>query len=183
MVSELEGLTRAVRVGDAAQAALEMLRVRRPALRFSTTRGNLLGTATFTAEQDTDASLTNDDRILAASLSLCQPSPIVHQQHQAESKGNVNPPPTPLCSWFDDGLVIFNFLSVWCLDVPLSGAVEGAASSNGAVNHTEIGSDGVRRLVRGVVLLTDDRNLRVKALARDLPVRDLPAFMRWAAIE
>ncbi|XP_077294426.1 smg6 nonsense mediated mRNA decay factor isoform X3 [Arctopsyche grandis] len=155
VVSELEGLTRAVRVGEAAQAALEVLRVRRPALRFATTRGNLLGTATFTAEQDTDASLTNDDRILAASLSLCRTIPIVHQQHQAENK-----------------------------DVPLSGAVEGAASSNGAANHTdEIGSDGVRRLVREVVLLTDDRNLRVKALARDLPVRDLPAFMRWAAIE
>lgn len=37
-----------------------------------------------------------------------------------------------------------------------------------------------RRLVRDVVLLTDDRNLRVKALSRDVPVRELPDFMRWA---
>lgn len=29
-----------------------------------------------------------------------------------------------------------------------------------------------------VVLLTDDRNLRVKALANSLPVRDLPEFMK-----
>ena len=42
-------------------------------------------------------------------------------------------------------------------------------------------TDGVRRLRRDVVLLTDDRNLRVKALTRDVPVRDLPAFLIWAA--
>ena len=29
-----------------------------------------------------------------------------------------------------------------------------------------------------VVLLTDDRNLRVKALANSLPARDLPDFMK-----
>ncbi|XP_052737444.1 telomerase-binding protein EST1A isoform X3 [Bicyclus anynana] len=36
--------------------------------------------------------------------------------------------------------------------------------------------------VREVVLLTDDRNLRVKALAAELPARDLPSFMTWAGI-
>jgi PIN domain len=41
--------------------------------------------------------------------------------------------------------------------------------------------DGVRRLRREVVLLTDDRNLRVKALARDVPVRDVPAFLTWTS--
>ncbi len=41
--------------------------------------------------------------------------------------------------------------------------------------------DGVRRLRREVVLLTDDRNLRVKALSRDVPVRDLPAFLAWSS--
>ena len=41
-------------------------------------------------------------------------------------------------------------------------------------------SGGPRRLVREVVLLTEDRNLRVKALARDVPVRELPDFLRWA---
>lgn len=41
--------------------------------------------------------------------------------------------------------------------------------------------DGVKRLRREVVLLTDDRNLRVKSLSRDLPVRDLPAFVAWSS--
>lgn len=56
-------------------------------------------------------------------------------------------------------------------------------SSAGTPSSTGVGTDGVRRLVCEVVLLTDDRNLRVKALSRDLPVRDLPAFMRWAALD
>lgn len=38
------------------------------------------------------------------------------------------------------------------------------------------------RLHREVVLLTDDRNLRVKALTRNVPVRDIPAFLRWAKV-
>ncbi|XP_045127559.1 telomerase-binding protein EST1A-like [Portunus trituberculatus] len=41
---------------------------------------------------------------------------------------------------------------------------------------------GVRRLYREVVLLTEDRNLRVKAHARDVPVRDLLDFARWAGV-
>ncbi|NXP44458.1 EST1A protein, partial [Heliornis fulica] len=36
------------------------------------------------------------------------------------------------------------------------------------------------RLLREVVLLTDDRNLRVKALTRNVPVRDIPTFLKWA---
>lgn len=39
-----------------------------------------------------------------------------------------------------------------------------------------------RELVREVVLLTEDRNLRVKAYARDVPVRELPDFMQWAGL-
>lgn len=39
-----------------------------------------------------------------------------------------------------------------------------------------------RRLEREVVLLTEDRNLRVKAYARDVPVRELPDFMRWSGL-
>lgn len=38
------------------------------------------------------------------------------------------------------------------------------------------------RLLREVVLLTDDRNLRVKALTRNVPVRDIPAFLMWAQV-
>jgi protein SMG6 len=39
-----------------------------------------------------------------------------------------------------------------------------------------------RRLYREVVLLTEDRNLRVKALARHVPVREVPDFMHWAGL-
>ncbi|CRK96809.1 CLUMA_CG010028, isoform B [Clunio marinus] len=40
----------------------------------------------------------------------------------------------------------------------------------------------VRHLVREVVLLTTDRNLRVKALTNDIPVRELPDFIKWAGL-
>lgn len=42
--------------------------------------------------------------------------------------------------------------------------------------------NGTVRLQREVVLLTDDRNLRVKALTRNVPVRDIPAFLSWAKV-
>lgn len=42
--------------------------------------------------------------------------------------------------------------------------------------------DEPRKLFREVVLLTDDRNLRVKALARDVPVREIPDFMQWTGL-
>ncbi|XP_041864193.1 telomerase-binding protein EST1A isoform X2 [Melanotaenia boesemani] len=42
--------------------------------------------------------------------------------------------------------------------------------------------NGTVRLLREVVLLTDDRNLRVKALTRNVPVRDIPAFLSWAKV-
>ncbi|XP_070773681.1 telomerase-binding protein EST1A [Enoplosus armatus] len=42
--------------------------------------------------------------------------------------------------------------------------------------------NGTVRLQREVVLLTDDRNLRVKALTRNVPVRDIPAFLGWAKV-
>lgn len=45
-----------------------------------------------------------------------------------------------------------------------------------------IPTDGTVRLQREVVLLTDDRNLRVKALTRNVPVRDIPAFLSWAKV-
>uniref|UniRef100_A0A3Q2XRK8 Telomerase-binding protein EST1A n=1 Tax=Hippocampus comes TaxID=109280 RepID=A0A3Q2XRK8_HIPCM len=41
---------------------------------------------------------------------------------------------------------------------------------------------GTVRLHREVVLLTDDRNLRVKALTRNVPVREIPAFLSWAKV-
>ncbi|XP_075969615.1 smg6 nonsense mediated mRNA decay factor isoform X2 [Anticarsia gemmatalis] len=44
------------------------------------------------------------------------------------------------------------------------------------------GREAKGRRVREVVLLTDDRNLRVKALAAELPTRDLPSFVHWAGL-
>ncbi|KAJ0180547.1 hypothetical protein K1T71_003951 [Dendrolimus kikuchii] len=55
------------------------------------------------------------------------------------------------------------------------------APDNDTCVEEEGGSKCVRR-VREVVLLTDDRNLRVKAMAAELPVRDLPSFIHWAGI-
>uniref|UniRef100_A0A1Y1L3P3 PIN domain-containing protein n=2 Tax=Photinus pyralis TaxID=7054 RepID=A0A1Y1L3P3_PHOPY len=49
-------------------------------------------------------------------------------------------------------------------------------------NKDQIMEGEPRKLFREVVLLTEDRNLRVKALARDLPVRELPDFLQWAGL-
>nr|CAH7719815.1 unnamed protein product [Callosobruchus chinensis] len=55
------------------------------------------------------------------------------------------------------------------------------ASTSGGSQPSSTPSEP-RRLYREVVLLTEDRNLRVKAHARDVPVRELPDFMRWAGL-
>ncbi|XP_053691492.1 telomerase-binding protein EST1A [Sabethes cyaneus] len=49
-------------------------------------------------------------------------------------------------------------------------------------NHTEEKRGEIRYIMREVVLLTTDRNLRVKALSNDLPVRELPDFIKWAGL-
>ncbi|XP_055683331.1 telomerase-binding protein EST1A isoform X2 [Lutzomyia longipalpis] len=49
-------------------------------------------------------------------------------------------------------------------------------------NNAEEDRDGTRYIVREVVLLTTDRNLRVKSLSRDVPVRELPDFIKWAGL-
>lgn len=48
--------------------------------------------------------------------------------------------------------------------------------------HVEEKRGEVRYIIREVVLLTTDRNLRVKALSNDLPVRELPDFIKWAGL-
>ncbi|KAL2740106.1 telomerase-binding protein EST1A-like isoform X4 [Vespula squamosa] len=56
-------------------------------------------------------------------------------------------------------------------------------SRTGNKDHNNPAEEGQpRRLRREVVLLTEDRNLRVKALARDVPVREVPDFMEWAGL-
>ncbi|EFN73038.1 Telomerase-binding protein EST1A [Camponotus floridanus] len=145
VLNELDGLTRGAdardcppasratlnpehvaRVAESAKAALAFARSRNPAIRCVTTRGTVLPSSTFTAEEDVDKDeLTrNDDRILTTCLNLCR--------------------------------------------------------SNKDQANTEEGQP--RRLRREVVLLTEDRNLRVKALARDVPVREVPDFMQWAVL-
>lgn len=51
-----------------------------------------------------------------------------------------------------------------------------------AENYMPRDSDAPLRLYREIVLLTEDRNLRVKALTHNVPVQDLPAFLSWANI-
>jgi len=40
--------------------------------------------------------------------------------------------------------------------------------------------DNLRVVKRDVVLLTDDRNLKLKAHMTDIPVNTIPDFVRWA---
>jgi protein SMG6 len=54
--------------------------------------------------------------------------------------------------------------------------------SKGHREQHAVENDEPKKLVSEVVLLTDDRNLRVKALARDVPVRELVDFMQWAGL-
>lgn len=49
-----------------------------------------------------------------------------------------------------------------------------------SVNVLRIGDAQV--IVREVVLLTTDRNLRVKALSQNVPVRELPDFIKWSGL-
>lgn len=93
-MSELEGLARGAdsrdcppssrasldpehvaRVADSAKAALAFARSKNPAIRCLTTRGTVLTSSIFTAEDDVRLNelASNDDKILATCLSLCRP--------------------------------------------------------------------------------------------------------------
>lgn len=117
-----------------------------------TTKGRIIPSTTFSTEDDTswDTSLKNDDKILTTCLVLCK--------NQKESNPeNAEGKHTLLLS----GMVIVIIVIFRCKHVL----------------HFCTGQP--RRLEREIVLLTEDRNLRVKAYARDVPVRELPDFMRW----
>ncbi|XP_045542788.1 uncharacterized protein LOC106720366 [Papilio machaon] len=58
-----------------------------------------------------------------------------------------------------------------------------ATALNLHANIEASADNSTQEVVREVVLLTDDRNLRVKALAADLPARDLPSFVAWAGLD
>lgn len=111
----------AEKVAAASKQALDFIRKKNPALKCVTTKGSILNTSTFTAEDGDDVQMSNDDRILKTALNLCR-------EHAEEKRGEV------------------------------------------------------RYIIRDVVLLTTDRNLRVKALSNDLPVRELPDFIKWAGL-
>ncbi|XP_021694561.1 uncharacterized protein LOC5579825 isoform X4 [Aedes aegypti] len=111
----------AEKVAAASKQALDFIRKKNPALKCVTTKGSILNTSTFTAEDGDDVQMSNDDRILKTALNLCR-------DHVEEKRGEV------------------------------------------------------RYIFRDVVLLTTDRNLRVKALSSDLPVRELPDFIKWAGL-
>uniref|UniRef100_A0A182PL14 PINc domain-containing protein n=1 Tax=Anopheles epiroticus TaxID=199890 RepID=A0A182PL14_9DIPT len=49
-------------------------------------------------------------------------------------------------------------------------------------HQTEETRDGTRYITQDVVLLTTDRNLRVKAISNDLPVREIPDFIKWSGL-
>ncbi|XP_036360056.1 telomerase-binding protein EST1A-like isoform X2 [Octopus sinensis] len=44
------------------------------------------------------------------------------------------------------------------------------------------GKDEPNRIYRDVVLLTDDRNLRLKAHTYNVPVKDVPSFLKWCKV-
>lgn len=106
--------------------------------------------------------LTNDDRILQCCLGLFKDRPA------SSSTAEEDTCPGKMSIWIE----LFPFLrrlSFWNVE------------QKNQKMFPMIGTDGVKRLRREVVLLTDDRNLRVKSLSRDVPVRDLPAFLAWSS--
>ncbi|XP_045491287.1 uncharacterized protein LOC123691097 isoform X2 [Colias croceus] len=144
VMTELEGLCKCSRLGSAARAALAWASgagggagggagsgaggvQRARGVRLVTTRGSVLTSRTFTAE-DHRPGHSNDDRVLDTAINL---------------QANV--------------------------------------SSEQDTKEEKVATVRARRVCE-VVLLTDDRNLRVKALAADLPARDLPSFALWAGV-
>lgn len=50
------------------------------------------------------------------------------------------------------------------------------------MDYSDWNLDGAIRLHRDVVLITDDRNLRLKAQARNVPVKDLTKFLELTQV-
>ncbi|XP_022697049.1 telomerase-binding protein EST1A-like isoform X2 [Varroa jacobsoni] len=59
----------------------------------------------------------------------------------------------------------------------------GGSQTSGAGHSLQPGeTEAPLRLFREAVLLTEDRNLAVKAMAHNVPVRDIVSFVRWAQL-
>lgn len=57
-----------------------------------------------------------------------------------------------------------------------------AVSSGEQSNASDPNADGLEIIFRDLVLLTEDRNLRLKALARDVPVTNVTHFVKWCNV-
>ncbi|XP_049823827.1 uncharacterized protein LOC109600502 isoform X3 [Aethina tumida] len=87
-------------------------------------------------------------------------------------------------STLDGGLTNDDKILATCLALCRNHREQPTGEGDGSqhVEGAESGATAPRQLSREVVLLTDDRNLRVKAHARDVPVRELPDFVHWAGL-
>lgn len=85
-------------------------------------------------------------------------------------------------SWKNDDKILSACLALCkgSTENQVEGNIPTAHNKNAVVRDNIVGEP--RKLFRDVVLLTEDRNLRVKALARDVPVRELPDFLQWAGL-
>jgi len=128
VLGELEGLTKskemidrpehAAMLRENSKAALTWIREKPANVKCVTTKGNILTSLIVTAEQDTGADQTNDERILQCCLNL-DTSPAA-------------------CT-----------------------------------------KDGMKTVFRNSVLLTDDRNLKLKAHIEDCAVSRIKHFLHW----
>lgn len=67
-------------------------------------------------------------------------------------------------------------------DKILMSAVNLGRNPNELVAHSSDTTAATQLLIREVVLLTTDRNLRVKALSQNVPVRELNDFIKWSGL-
>ncbi|KOB75803.1 putative Telomerase-binding protein EST1A [Operophtera brumata] len=158
VITELEGLQKCSRVGGNASAALSWVAGAGAGVRLATSLGSLLASRAFTDEREQLRS-TNDDKVLATALNL-------HANLTAADSGGRR------------------------------GGVRAARARGGAADgRPQPASEGAGgraayarpALLRAVGRLArcgeyHDRNLRVKALAAELPTRDLPSFVQWAGL-
>ena len=85
----------------------------------------------------------------------------------------------------NDDIILSSCLHLSTKASSSSGGGGWTASTSGKNNPAADNPDDPHaplRLQRDAVLLTDDRNLRVKAHARNVPVKDILDFIRWAKI-
>ncbi|XP_015794937.1 telomerase-binding protein EST1A isoform X3 [Tetranychus urticae] len=68
-------------------------------------------------------------------------------------------------------------------DLVLSSCLQFIKKRNSSKQTNPEDTDGIVNIFRETVLLTDDRNLRVKALSHNVPVKSLPVFLQFANLQ